>query len=232
MPVSMTFNNELPYSNITDDSLSDELLPENNLHEGQNLALDIVLDTDHIDYSALGNIDPDLNILFDNNTMNCKYFTEMEFNNYFTTSDNFSLFNLNIRSLPKNVVNLQHFLEGININFSVLSFTETWLTEYNISLHNFTGYSHVYKLRDKRRGGVSMFINNRLNFQVRNDILLNLNNIDLIAVEISKEELNTKRNVIILTLYRPPDVLPILFNEKLNDLLKMLQQEFRFRIHS
>ena len=29
----MTFNNELPYSNITDDSLSDELLPENNLHE-------------------------------------------------------------------------------------------------------------------------------------------------------------------------------------------------------
>ena len=48
--------------------------------------------------------------------MNCKYFTEMEFNNYFTTPDNFSLFNLNIRSLPKNVVNLQHFLEGININ--------------------------------------------------------------------------------------------------------------------
>ena len=109
MPVSMTFNNELPYTNITDDSLSGELLPENNLHEGQNLALDIVLDTDHIDYSALGNIDPDLNILFDNNTMNCKYFTEMEFNNYFTTSDNFSLFNLNIRSLPKNVVNLQYF---------------------------------------------------------------------------------------------------------------------------
>ena len=206
-------------------SLSDELLPENSLHEGQNLALDIVLDTDHIDYSALGNIDPDLNILFDNNTMNCKYFTEMEFNNYFA-SDNFSLFNLNIRSLPKNVVNLQPFLEGININFSVLSFTETWLTEYNISLHNFTGYSHVYKLRGKRRGGgVSMFINNRLNFQVRNDILFNLNNIDLIAVEISKEELNTKRNVIILTLYRPPDVPPILFNEKLNDLLKMLQQE-------
>ena len=94
-------------------------------------------------------------------------FTEIEFNNYFTTPDNFSLFNLNIRSIPKNVVNLQHFIEGIHINFSVLSFTETWLTEYNIYLHNFTGYSHVYNLRHKRRrGGVSMFINNRLDFQV------------------------------------------------------------------
>ena len=142
--------------------------------------------------------------------MNCKYFTEMEFNNYFTTPDNISLFNLNIRSLHKNVVNLQ----GININFSVLSFTETWLTEYNIYLHIFTGYSHVYYLRDKRRGGgVSIFINNRLNFQVRNNIIFNLNNIDLIAVEISKIELNTKRNVIIFTLYNPPDVPPILFNE-------------------
>ena len=33
----------------------------------------------------------------------------------------------------------------------------------------------MYMIRDKRRGGgVSMFINNRLNFQVQNDIILNL----------------------------------------------------------
>ena len=92
---------------LMDHSLTDplntnfELLPENNLHKGQTLALDIVLDTDHIDCSALGNIDPDLNILLDNNTMNCKYFTEIEFNNYFTTPDNFSLFTLNIRAYLK-----------------------------------------------------------------------------------------------------------------------------------
>ena len=70
-----------------------------------------------------------------------------------------------------------------------------------------------------------MFINNKLNFQVRNDITFNLKNIDLIAIEILKDELNTKRNVIILTIYRPPDVLPNLFNDKLNDLLQMLNQE-------
>ena len=70
-----------------------------------------------------------------------------------------------------------------------------------------------------------MFINNKLNFQVRNDIPFNLKNIDLIAIEILKDELNTKRNVIILTIYRPPDVLPNLFNDKLNDLSQMLNQE-------
>ena len=70
-----------------------------------------------------------------------------------------------------------------------------------------------------------MFINNKLNFQVRNDITFNLKNIDLIAIEILKDELNTKRNVIIITIYRPPDVLLKLFNDKLNDLLQMLNQE-------
>ena len=150
----------------------------------------------------------------------------MEFNNNSFIDTNFSLYNLNIRNLPKYYVNLQHFLEGLNISFSVLSFTEAWLYEYNKSLYNFKGYSHIYKLRDKKRGGgVSMFINNHLNFQVRNDITFNLKNIDLIAIEISKDELNTKRNVIIFTIYRPPDVLPNLFNDKLNDLLQMPNQE-------
>ena len=91
----------------------------------------------------------------------------------------------------------------------MISFTENWLCEYNKSLYNFKEYSHFFKLRDKKRGaGVSMSINNRLNFQVQNDSTLNFKNIDLIAIEISKDELNTTRNVIILTIYRTRDVLP------------------------
>ena len=223
MPVSVTYNNEFPYSNMSDDSLSEELSPENHAQGRQTTALDIVLDTDHQDYSVLGNVDP---ILLDNNSINCRYFTEMEFNTHSFIDTNFSLFNLNIRSLPKNDVNLQHFLEGLNISFSVLSFTETWLSEYNEYLYNFKGYSHIYKPRDKKRGGgVSMFINSKLNFQVRNYIIFNLKNIELIAIEISKDELNTKRNGIILTIYRPPNVLANLFNDELNDLLQMLNQK-------
>ena len=42
------------------------------------------------------------------------------------------------------------------------------------------------------------------------------------AIKISKDELNTKPNVIILTIYCTPDLLANLFNDKLNDLLQML----------
>ena len=174
------------------------------LNSRKSTALDIVLDTDRLDYSVLGNVDPDLNILLDNNSINCGYFTEMEVNNNSFIDTNFSIFNLNIRKLYQ---------------------PETCLSEYNKSLYN-KGYSHIYKIREKTRGGgVSMFINNKLNFQVRDDITFNLKNIDLIAIKILKDELNTKRNVFILTIYRLPDVLPNLFNDKLNDLLQMLNQD-------
>ena len=64
-----------------------------------------------------------------------------------------------------------------------------------------------YKLRgDKRGGGVSMFIDNKIQFHARDDITFNLRNIDIIAIEISKEELKSKLNTIIITIYRPPDV--------------------------
>ena len=62
----------------------------------------------------------------------------MEFNNYFTTPDNFSLFNLNIRCLHKKYCQSTTFLEGLNIIFTVLSFTETGFTENKIYLNNFT----------------------------------------------------------------------------------------------
>ena len=81
MPIIVTYNNEFPYSNMTDDSLSEELSPENHAQGGQTTAPDTVLDTDHLDYCVIGNVDPDFSILLDNNSINCRYFTEMELNN-------------------------------------------------------------------------------------------------------------------------------------------------------
>ena len=55
-------------------------------------------------------------------------------------------------------------------------------------------------------GGVSMFINSRINFLSREDIKIDLDLVDILAIEIHKDELNTKYNIIIITLYRPPNI--------------------------
>ena len=57
--------------------------------------------------------------------------------------------------------------------------------------------SHVYKLRDKKRrgGGVSMFIDSRIIYQDRNDINIDIEYVDTLAIEIPKEELNTNHKL-------------------------------------
>ena len=64
----------------------------------------------------------------------------MELHNNTFTDTNFSLFNLNIRNLPQNYVNLQHFLESQNISFffcaiiitCYLSIINMYITSKNI----------------------------------------------------------------------------------------------------
>ena len=152
MPVLTIPVHDFPFSNLEDDCLIDEWNPEINAVNEINInnPPDFIIDPDHIDYSVLGSIDPDTNILLGNDTSLCHYFTEFEFNQCIPSDGKFSLFNLNIRSLPKNIEKVQHFLEGLHYKFTIITFTETWLAEYNSSLHNFIGYSHVYKLRDKK----------------------------------------------------------------------------------
>ena len=166
----------------------------------------------------------------DTNLSLCDYYTEFEYNQCFQKNNQFSILNLNVRSLPKNIDAVKHFLAGLHNSFSILSFTETWLCEYNVSTHNFLGYSHVFKLRDKNKvgGGVSMYIDSRINYQSRNDINIEIDFVDVIAIEISKEELNTNLNIILITLYRPPNIHIKLFTDKLTNLLHYLSKENKY----
>ena len=67
--------NDLPFRHITDETLvNDVLLPKNNATFNNNVALDFIMDNDHIDYSVLGNIDPDTNFLSNDNSLCCGYY--------------------------------------------------------------------------------------------------------------------------------------------------------------
>ena len=192
--------------------------------------LNLINDLDHIDHSILGNIDPDTNFLSNINTSICNYYSELEFNKQFPQDYKFSIFNLNVRSLPKNIDKVKHFLEGLHYNFSILSFTETWLCDYNISTHNFIGYTHLFQIRGKNKvgGGVSMFIDRRINYLSRDDIKLDLEFVDVLAIEIPKDELHTKNSIIIISIYRPPSIQVKLFTEKFTDLLQFLSKENKY----
>ena len=106
---------------MTNESLPTELSTHISSDTEKKLSppLNLIHDFDHIDHSTLGNIDLDTNFLSNINTSICKFYMELEFNQQFPQDYKLSMFNLNVRSLPKNINKVKHFLEGLHYNFSI-----------------------------------------------------------------------------------------------------------------
>ena len=56
-------------------------------------------------------------------------------------------------------------------------------------------------------GGVSLYIINNLTYRIRNDLSMDLIDIDILFIEIPKTNLNINTNVLIGVCYRPPTCL-------------------------
>ena len=105
----------------------------------------------------------------------------------------------------------------------MFALTETWLKHYNKNLYNLKGYKHIFKIREnKSGGGVSMYIKENITYQERETLFIDLKGVDSLSIEIPKEEFNTNKNIIITTVYRPPNINIRDFIFKLNDFLQML----------
>ena len=170
----------------------------NNANDSTNLNIDGELTDHRIDYSALGNTDPDTHYLSANKPIS-HYYTENEFNNIPNLKNKLTFYNTNIRSIPKNFNKLKYFLFKLNHNFSIISISETWLKQYNKDNYNLKGYSHISKIRPKKSGGgTSIFVRSDIKFKIKENINVDLPGVDSIAIEIHKDELNSTKNVIVL----------------------------------
>ena len=123
--------------------------------------------------------DPDVNFFLGDNH-NTEFFNEQSLCNYLEkkSSSEFSLLNLNIRSLSKNIDSLKSYLHSLKFSFKIICLTETWSvkneTEKNSNLQ-LPNYTVIHQPRDTGHagGGVCMFIHNSLIFKVRNDLSIN-----------------------------------------------------------
>ena len=156
-------------------SLADPvLMPEDMLN--QNFFID--QDSETMDENnILDSINPDLNFYADCESIvkDSKYFSIDTFNEAIipnmSKKQHFSLLHTNIRSMSKNLDNFVHQLHFIKHKFSCIGISETWLNEFNNDLFAMDGYTHTKNYRkNKTGGGVSIFIDDKLNFKIRNDL--------------------------------------------------------------
>jgi hypothetical protein len=77
---------------------------------------------------------------------------------------------LNIRSLDRNLNKLTNLLHNLNIQFSVIGITETWLQNAS-HLEDINGFSFFHKHRLNRvGGGVGLFLSENYDSRIRGDL--------------------------------------------------------------
>ena len=105
----------------------------------------------------LDTLDPDANVDILNENLdvfNCKYISVDTFKN--VKQNGLSVICFNIRSFNKNS---EEFLTNTNHIFDIIILTETWGKDDTHTLFNIPGYNSLHNYRkNKRGGGVSLFI--------------------------------------------------------------------------
>ena len=96
--------------------------------------------------------DPDANFFNDKlDEIDSKYYTEDQLIQFPRTLDTktFSIFHLNIRSLNKNIENLQNLVSGLKDHFKIIVLKETWCgyTATKNSIYQILNYTVIHKTR-------------------------------------------------------------------------------------
>ena len=136
-------------------------------------------------------------------------------------SSKFSLIHCNCRSMNKNFDGMLSLINSLDVQFSVIGVTETWLRDTE-HLYNIMNYSFLAQGRDfKRGGGVGIYIRNDLDFVERSDLNVNIQEMESIFVEVH----NFKKNVVIGVVYRPPNQSLDMFLENLDNILTLVTKK-------
>ena len=163
----------------------------------------------------------------------CDYYLENMFNDKIKKSkisnQSFSVLHMNIRSMQKNLGSLENYLETLDHKFTAIGFSESWLKEYNVDRHVLDGYKAVHKYRPHRSGGgVSIFIQDSLEYFPREDLCHQNNSIESVFIEIDKNQLGKNRNVIVGVVYRPPNSDINMFNGHISNFLTKIKSERKY----
>ena len=109
-----------------------------------------------------------------------------------------------MRSINANLSAFECYLDMLQMDFSVIGITETWLNKSTCDLHSLMNYEMEEQHRDCKSGdGVALFIRNETQYQTCKDLQVFNDYCESVFVEIEKTSFITEENIILGVLYRP-----------------------------
>ena len=112
---------------------------------------------------------------------------------------------LNIRGIPKNIDKLSNYLTLIDLQFSIIALSETWLNNET---------SEIYELPEYRKGG-----------GVSKEINIMTEHIECLFVEVKSQFKKHKKKILVGVVYRPPNTNINVFTEQIINTIHTLKIE-------
>ena len=173
-------------------------------------------------------------------TVHCQYYNENDFNTIFDTHRNpkFTILHLNIRSLNANRIELQTYLENLNIAFDVIALSEVGNTNVEENSKFFKDYNFYWDESITKSGGTGLFITSKFNvLRKRNDLKLPNQHQKCSKYQVENTWLECeipgiKKPILIGTVYRHPSGNIDLFNEELEKIIQCINKEKKLCIIS
>ena len=158
-------------------------------------------------FTKFSECEPEILSSLNKNSFATKYFQENNFAHQTNSVNDFSILNINIRSIQKNFETFKSFYRSLNYLFDIICVTETWEDPSQPigtnSLFNLPCYTLISQPRvQKKGGGTAIFVLNSLPFQRIDQQSFVNKNIECLTIEVSS---NSGKNIIITCVYRPPD---------------------------
>ena len=126
---------------------------------------------------------------------------------------------INIRSLNKNFPKLKILLHEIKIKPTVIIVSETWITDTKPFLFTLDDYNFFNKPSNTRAGGAGIFLKKDINFNILNNVNLDINGCEDLWINIS---LTSNKSIIISSIYNHPSNDIKLFKEKLLEKIEII----------
>ncbi len=119
----------------------------------------------------------------------------------FLGNDKLLILNVNIRSVQKNFPKLHQLLIDTNLLPHIIALTETWTTADSFFIPSLPGYSYVTAPSESNRsGGVALFVNNKIDYSLKDDLKFVTPACENLWVEISYKN----KKALVGVVYRHP----------------------------
>ena len=157
---------------------------------------------------------------------NCKFlypssyrdFKKLELGNHVL-----NLLHVNARSMTKNFEAIRSLVIDLDIQFTCILVSETWLNEFKF-VPQLDGYTFVGMNRpNKTGGGVAIFVLNFANFKLRDDLTFSKDCLESVFVELHCEA----TNILVGCAYRPPGSYQEEFLDEMESIIHSVQQEHK-----